>query len=265
MINNPKLRHELKYPINVLQHQVLRKKLAIILKPDPHMKSSSHYNVKNLYFDDIADSALCEKEAGIFKRKKYRIRIYNHSDQFIKFERKTKISQFMLKESVRINRSQADRIITCDIDFLAKSEHKLLRDFYAETRCRLMHPVVIVEYDREAFLHPIGNVRITFDSGLRMGIGSKSFFDFGSTMDVIDQQGIILEVKYNEVLPQFIRGLFPDTIPPQKAIGKYVLCRNQQLCQTKNTLVKFSGGLDEKLNLVALNVHDAIVEKLKKK
>jgi len=226
------LRHELKFQIDMLQYQVLQRKLATVLQPDPNMESKSSYTIRNLYFDDLRDTALNEKQAGVPNRKKYRIRIYNCSDAYIKFERKTKISQFILKESTRISRCETEKIIAGDIGFLAASDNQLLREFYRESRCRLMRPVVVVEYDREAYVHPVGNVRITFDTGLRTGLGPNSFFDRNCcTMGIVHRPEIILEVKYNKVLPQFICGLFPDTIRPQMAIGKYVLCRAQQKCQ----------------------------------
>jgi hypothetical protein len=230
----PCLRHELKYEIDPFEYQVLQKKLCTLLKPDPHMISNGHrhYNVRSLYFDDLYNTALSDKEAGVYRRKKYRIRIYNHSDDFIKFERKTKIGAYMLKESTRITRDIADRLIAKDFSFLANTENHLLRDFFLETRCNLMRPVVIVEYEREAYIHPIGNVRVTFDTQMRTSFGYEDFFDQLVELPTLEQQNIILEVKYNEVLPEYIRGLFPNTIKPQLAIGKFVICRNQQLCQT---------------------------------
>jgi len=228
----PKPRHELKYEINPLEYQVLQRKLSAVLKPDPHMQGQSSYNVRSLYFDDIYDSCLGDKESGIYKRKKYRIRIYNQSDEFIKFERKNRVGYFMLKESTRITREEADRLINCAFEFLAESDNHLLREFYVETRCNLMRPVVVVEYDREAYIHQVGTVRITFDSGLRTSSGVNGFFSCDCcNMKALQQQDNILEVKYNEVLPGYISGLFPNTIRPQMAIGKFVICRNQQLGQ----------------------------------
>jgi hypothetical protein len=229
---SPQLRHELKYEVNPLEYRIIEKKLSTILQPDPHMKGQSSYNVRSLYFDDVANSSLADKEAGVYERKKYRMRIYNQSDEFIKFERKNRIGYYMLKESTRITRKQADRIIECDFEFLSKSDNKLLKEFYMETRCNLMRPVVIVEYDREAYIHQVGTVRITFDTKLRTSLGYKQFFcqDYCS-MKALGQQDIILEVKYNEVLPGYISGLFPNTIRPQLAVGKYVICRNQQIGQ----------------------------------
>ena len=226
------LRHELKYQIDALQYQVLQKKLIMVLKSDPYMEANKPYKIRNLYFDDFRDTALCEKQAGVANRKKYRMRIYNYSDAVIKFERKTKIGQYSLKESTRITREEANQIIAGNYSFLAKSEDHLLRDFYLETRCNLMRPVVIVEYDREAYIHPIGNVRITFDTGLRTDLGITSFFDHDiCTMGILDHPSIIMEVKYDEVLPQYICGLFPNTIRPPAAFGKFAICRTQQKCK----------------------------------
>jgi hypothetical protein len=228
----PKPRHELKYEISPLEYQVLQKKLSAILKPDPHMQGQSSYNVRSLYFDDIYDSCLSDKESGIYKRKKYRIRIYNRSDEYIKFERKNRVGVYMLKESTRITREDANRLIDCDFEFLAKSDNQLLRDFYVETRCNLMRPVVVVEYDREAYIHQVGTVRITFDRQLRTSRGYTGFFNRNCcNMKALQQQDNILEVKYNEGIPSYICGLFPNTIRPQMAIGKFVICRNQQLGQ----------------------------------
>ncbi len=231
------LRHELKYRVDALQHQILQRKLATVLARDPYMGKNNKYTIRSLYFDDYTNSALNEKQSGVRNRKKYRIRIYNNSDAVIKFERKTKINQYILKESIRITRLEAERIIAGDCSFLAKTQVPLLRDFYMENGCRLMRPVVIVEYDREAYTYPVGNVRITFDTRLRTSLGPVSFFDSDCCMmSIVNEQGIVMEVKYNQVLPQFICGLFPDTIKPPSAFGKYVYCRAQQRGQAGNAL-----------------------------
>lgn len=224
--DKPRLRHELKYHIDFMQYQILRKKLAVILKPDPHAGPDGRYHIRSLYFDDFRNTALFEKLAGVARRKKYRIRIYNYSDAFIKLERKTKLDQYIIKESVRLTREEADRMIAGDVTFLADSENRLLKAFYLECRRNLLRPVVMVEYHREAYIHPIGNVRITFDIGLHTDLGSVALFDRDIfTMGVIEEPGVILEIKFDDVLPQHIRGLFPNTIQPRSAIGKFVICR----------------------------------------
>ena len=231
------LRHELKYKIDRLQFDVLRKNLATVLKPDPHMSPAGRYHIRSLYFDDFRNSAYWDKQAGISRREKYRIRIYNRNDSVIKFERKTKIHNYILKESLRLTRKEADRVIAGDVGFLADSKNGLLRDFYRKSRCDIMRPAAVVEYDRVAYTHPVGNVRITFDTGLRMGLASISFFDCNvCTMSVVKESDVVLEVKYDDVLPLFICGLFPDTIRPRSAVGKFIMCRAQHVTVTGNSI-----------------------------
>ena len=224
--NKPKPRHELKYSINFMQYQLLRKKLSIVLKPDPHAGPKGTYHIRSLYFDDFKNTARFDKQAGVIRRKKYRIRIYDYSDKCIKFECKTKNNQYVSKESVRISREEAEKIVAGNFSFLANSESCLLRELYLECRCNLLRPVVMVDYLREAYVHPVGNVRITFDMALHTNLGSLCLFECNApTMGVDEECGIILEVKFDDVLPLHIRGLFPSTIRPQSANGKFAICR----------------------------------------
>ncbi len=228
--NERHLRHEMKYYIDFVEYQILRKKLAKVLKLDSHGGPDGCYHIRSLYFDDFRNTALNEKEAGVAYRKKYRIRIYNYSDALIKLERKTKLEQYIFKESVRLTREDADRIINGDIAFLSNSKNRLLKSFYLESRYNLLRPVVIVDYHREAYVHPVGNARITFDTNLHTGLGTASFFDPDATaIGIIDESMIILEIKFNDLLGQHIQGLFQNTIKPRSSIGKFVICRTQQI------------------------------------
>ncbi len=219
------LRHELKYCVNNMQHQLLRRELMVALKPDSHAGPDGRYHVRSLYFDDFRNTALFEKQAGIARRKKYRIRIYNLSDDFINLERKSKIDYYVSKERVNLTREEADRILAGNVAFLAKSESRLLRAFYLEYRRNLLRPNVLVEYYREAYVHPVGNVRITFDIDLHTGLNSLELFNKDAfTMGITDYP-IILEIKYDNVLPRVVRGLLPSTIRPWQATGKFVISK----------------------------------------
>jgi len=220
------LRQELKYYIDPPQYRILRSRLSALLTPDPHAGPDGRYHIRSLYFDDFKNTALFEKQAGIARRKKYRMRIYDHSDAVIKLEKKVKLDQYIGKESTRITREEAERILAGDIAFLAGSENRLLRAFYLESRGNLLRPNVIVDYYREAYIHPIGNVRITFDIGLHTGLDCVALFDRDVfTMGAIEEPGVIFEIKYDHFLPQSIRGLFPSTIRPRLSIGKFVICK----------------------------------------
>lgn len=223
-------RHELKYAISPAQREMLRRKLAAIMEPDCHAPPACSYQVRSLYFDDFRNSALREKLAGVMHRKKYRLRMYDFDDSLIRFERKTKSDQYVRKESVPLQRESAERIIAGEIDSLAGSEDPLLRQFYADSHTGLLKPVVIVDYYREAYTYPYGNVRVTFDTSLSTSLGATHFFNGApGLLKALEAPGIILEVKYTGIIPQQIRGVLPDTLPLRSAIGKFAICRSQQL------------------------------------
>jgi hypothetical protein len=223
----PKLRHELKYYINQYQYTELQRRLQVMMQPDTFTTSDGGYHVRSLYFDDIYNTALFEKNAGIFRRDKYRIRIYNKSDSPIKLERKSKYGQYIGKEAALLSRSQYDHIMENDITFLLQSGNRLMTDFYFLNVNRMMRPKVIVDYDREAYICKNGEVRITFDKMLRTGINSNDIFDPNLvTINAFQQPVMILEVKYNEFLPENIRLLLQTNGPQNTAISKYVMCRD---------------------------------------
>lgn len=221
-----RLRHELKYYIDPPQYRILRSRLSALLPLDPHAGPNGRYHIRSLYFDDFKNTAFFEKQAGVARRKKYRMRIYDHSDAVIKLEKKVKLDQYIGKESTNLTREEADRILSGDISYLACSEKRFLRGFYIESRRNLLRPNVIVDYYREAYIHPMGNVRITFDIGLHTGLNCLALFDKDIfTVGAIEEPGVIFEVKYDNFIPQAIRGLFPSTIRPRLSVGKFVICK----------------------------------------
>lgn len=193
---------------------------------DKHTSSMGGYLIRSLYFDDVYDSALNEKESGIFHRSKYRIRVYNASDSFIRFEKKEKFSEYISKRSVRIGRIHYDRIMAGDYSFMLNAGSRLLRDVYVANKTRLLKPVVIVDYDREAYVANEGNVRITFDKELRAGINTTDIFSPDLiTLNAYPPGLMVMEVKYDDFLPANIRQIIQTASHHHMAISKYVLCR----------------------------------------
>jgi hypothetical protein len=86
--------------------------------------------------------------------------------------------------------------------------------------------VVIVDYIREAYIYPIGNVRISFDRELSTPLNSIAIFDKNiPSVHVLDTSIVILEIKFNEILPEFIKLLLQIDIKQRDAISKYLICR----------------------------------------
>lgn len=223
------LRHELKFFITDVQYHVLSGMLKNVLHPDPNGDENNQYHIRSLYFDTAFDDALNDKISGVANRNKYRIRIYNFSDQMIRLECKSKFRDLISKRSVRITRDLAEQLISADPTGLESTASGLVSDVYREMRTNLLHPVVIVDYLREAYLHPVEDVRITFDRQLRTGLNSIDMFNpHIPTVPPFDHEEIILEVKYNRELPVYISHILAYALRDgavQSAISKYVHCR----------------------------------------
>ena len=219
-------RHELKYFINPAELGVLRERLKPVMQLDKHCKDGKPYIIRSLYFDDINDRAYYDKQSGVMHRDKYRIRIYGLSDKEIFLERKRKLGDLIQKSSVRITKRLCEQIISGDPRGLQTSKEPLLQDMYVEMRLNLLRPAVIVDYMREAYLHPAENVRITFDMKLRSGLHSVDLFNKNlPTVCPLDENVEILEVKFDTYLPDHIRHLMSGLEMDRSAVSKYVLCR----------------------------------------
>ena len=208
---------------------MLRRTLNAVLHPDPHGDENNQYHIRSLYFDTVNDDALYDKINGTANRDKYRIRIYNFSDGVINLECKSKYRDLISKRSVRISRDLAEQLISADPTGLDSTASGLVSDVFREMRTHLLHPVVIVDYLREAYLHPAEEVRITFDMQLRTGLNSIDLFNpYIPTIPPFDHDEIILEVKYNQVLPPYINSVLTWALrdgAARSAISKYVWCR----------------------------------------
>lgn len=219
-------RHELKYFMHPAEVDALRIRLRAGMTMDPHCRGGRPYAIRSLYFDDIYDSAYFDKEDGVMNRDKYRIRIYRYSDEEIFLERKRKLGDLIQKSSVQITRRLCEQIISGNPSGLYRSNNPLLRDTFVQMRTKLLRPSVIVDYQREAYLYPLENVRITFDLKLRSGLYSSDLFNPRiPTVCPHDDNVEILEVKFDNYLPDHVRLLLQGVRAERSAISKYVLCR----------------------------------------
>ncbi|MBH1941524.1 polyphosphate polymerase domain-containing protein [Mobilitalea sibirica] len=223
---NHKLRHELKYYITDEVYRTLRERFRYLLKPDENMVDEEGYLISSLYFDDVFHSALEQKVNGTRFRRKYRIRIYDRSDNIIKLECKSKFDSFIAKESATLNREEYNRILNDEYDFLLNRKEAVCKELYAYHNSRLLAPVTVVEYLREAYVSDLGNVRITFDKNISASLFSLDMFgEEYETMEVLPQGLMVLEVKYDDFIPKYIWDLIQISKAQKCAISKYVMCR----------------------------------------
>ena len=221
-----KYRHELKHVVTMADAVVISSRLSGLLESDRHAGPDGKYQIRSLYFDTLEDKALYEKINGLPLREKFRIRYYNHDLSFIRLEKKIKHYGMTAKLGETLTETQTRQILAGDYDFLKDSDQPLLREFFLGLHLERLVPRTVVDYWREAFFHPAGNVRITIDSGIRGAIGYSHFLDADlPNADAMDDGYCILEVKFDEFLPEFIQDAVQLNTCSPTAVSKYAACR----------------------------------------
>lgn len=221
-----KFRHELKYLISAGELQLLKNRINHLLPRDRHANASGGYSIRSLYFDDYEDRCFYENENGTDPREKFRIRIYNHSADRIMLECKRKERGKTLKTSCPLTEGQARLLMQGNVLTEMGGQPPVLRKLSIQMLTRRLRPVVIVEYDRIPFTYQNGNVRVTLDTNISSSRAIGSFLDETIPKRPVMLTGQqLLEVKYDEYLPDFIyRNLQLHNLR-QTAYSKYYVCR----------------------------------------
>ncbi len=217
------LRHEVKHEISYTDMLILRQRLRAVAYPDPHAVDGK-YLIRSLYFDNLSDKALREKINGTPQREKFRIRYYNGDTSVIHLEKKSRIDSLGNKQSASLTREQAQSIVDGDTDWMPESELPLIRELYSKMRTQGIAPKTIVDYTREPFVFPAGNVRVTLDYNIRSGMRCTDLLK-PDCVTVPVSDSIVLEVKWDGFLPDIIRDAVHLTDTRAGAFSKYAACR----------------------------------------
>lgn len=217
-------RHEVKHEISHLDMLVLRQRLKTVMIPDSHSRNGK-YEIRSLYFDNLDDKALREKFDGVNIREKYRIRLYNNDTSVIHLERKCKHNGLGYKDSAALTPRQAQAIADGDTHWMAASTDEVILGFYIRIRNERLAAKVIVDYTREPFLFAPGNVRVTLDYNIRTGLGLTDFMNPDCPTIPVQDSPCILEVKWDNYLPDVIRDIVQLESRRNTAFSKYAACR----------------------------------------
>ena len=216
-------RHEVKHEINRSDMITIRQRLGAVAYRDPHTIDGK-YMIRSLYFDNIADKALMEKINGVSRREKFRIRYYNGDTSVIHLEKKCKTDRLGTKCSAPLTAEQAQRIVEGDTQWMIASQHPLIRELYCRMQTEGIAPKTIVDYTREPFIFPAGNVRVTIDYNIRSGMRCADFLS-PDCVTVPVSDSVILEVKWDGFLPDIIRDAVSLEDRFAGAFSKYAVCR----------------------------------------
>lgn len=220
-----KFRYEYKYLCTNNQLVILEHRIASILERDSHIGEKGYYTISSLYWDDYHNSQYYENQNGTDPREKIRIRIYDHSMERIQLELKRKERGKTQKISCPLTKEEYHALMTEELE-ISDRNHDLLNKLLMQKKTNFLEPKVIVTYDRVPYICKAGNVRITFDKNMT---SSDSIELFGNRdmpcRNIMPTGWQLLEVKFDELLPDYIYRVLQLDGLQRSAFSKYYLSR----------------------------------------
>lgn len=202
----------------------LRMRLAAVMQRDSHAVDGK-YEIRSLYFDTLSDRALREKLDGVNQREKFRIRLYNYDTSVIFLEKKSKWNNLCSKESTELTEEEVQRLLRGEIMWMKNTDRVLCRELYDKMVGQGLRPKTIVDYTREPFVFAPGNVRVTLDYAIHTGLQCTDFLNPQAVTVPAGEDRILLEVKWDEYLPDIIREAVSLESRRAGAFSKYAQCR----------------------------------------
>ncbi|NLB81224.1 MAG: polyphosphate polymerase domain-containing protein, partial [Clostridiaceae bacterium] len=165
-----------------------------------------------------------EKLSGLSRREKFRLRLYNDDSSFIRLEKKAKANRLCYKEKAPISKAQCESILAGRYEVLKEGRNPLFWELYTKMNYQNLRPVIIVDYTREAYIYPAGNVRITFDKNIKASNNVQGLFD-PELVTIPAARAMILEIKYDGFIPEAIRQVIQITNRHEREFSKYLVSR----------------------------------------
>lgn len=219
-------RNEWKFLLTEGQAAELLNRFGGVLPFDEHHPADGTYRIRSLYFDDLRDSCLKDNLAGNPHRCKYRIRYYNDGSDGLQLERKEKHNDRCGKYSCPLSTEEYESLCVGDISGIRYESNPLLRDFCLAVLTRRFTPKVIVDYERTAFVDPTTHIRVTIDRAVTCSSDHTAFTAGGyAAFPLLPGNTRILEVKFDAILPGYIRRILDTGSYRQTAFSKYARAR----------------------------------------
>ena len=142
----------------------------------------------------------------------------------VHLERKYKNGGLGTKDSASLSEDETRSILAGDVEWMAKSNNDVLVGFYARYRNQGLRPKVIVDYTREPFIVAAGTVRVTLDYNIRTGLRCTDMLDPDCVTVPAKDSPNILEVKWDNYLPEIIRDAVQLGARRASAFSKFAAC-----------------------------------------
>ncbi len=229
------LRREFKYLVPNKLVDDLREELYPFVELDKYasMRPQKQYTVRSIYYDTLNLEYYLEKIEGLKTRKKIRIRGYNEQceDSLVFLEIKRKLENFIDKHRSLLYYKHLDDIFyTGDIEsyIIQKNDDSLdnAKRFFYHVNRKLLKPVSLVVYDREAFFSKFdSNIRITFDKNLRFSSlpSFSSLYDESILKPALPNQ-FVFEIKFYMGFAEHFQKIINKFQLTRLAVSKYSIC-----------------------------------------
>lgn len=215
------LRKEIKYRISKIDFLRIRKHLDALMDKDKNGHNGT-YLVRSQYYDSLRNQDLYDNLDGLMEKRKIRIRTYSTEAQSVKLEYKCKSGSDGKKYSLPITRQEAIMMENHQYEFLLNHEEDLAKTLYVRIKQGAYAPKTIVEYERTAYLYPVSDLRITFDTNIKATTNPYGLFSKDlAYIPLIEGANGILEIKYNDFIPTIFKEIIQEINSLPEANSKY--------------------------------------------
>lgn len=76
-----------------------------------------------------------------------------------------------------MTRNEFEKMRVNDVEWMETDNRVLIRDLFHEIKYNQLKPMTVVDYEREAYTFPYGNVRVTFDSKVQSSMRNTDMFN----------------------------------------------------------------------------------------
>ena len=212
-------RHEVKYTLTPYEHRKFKGICEGFMDCDINAGETGQYTVKSYYFDTLFFHDYTEKLDGLYARQKYRLRTYGDTGYY-RLEKKIKKGNLNKKISGDISMENANMLVNGYTDITTGNEttDAIIREMHLRG-CRNQ---AYIEYVRQVFIIKEFDIRITFDEDIKTLFGNHALNDNMLVPVPVFYKGeTILEIKYKEILPQWLQRAIFKIIPSEYSVSKY--------------------------------------------
>lgn len=227
------MRHELKFYLPTSAIAQIRPLIAGHVQHDPYCadQPDQSYIVRSIYFDTEDLTFYHEKVDSVENRRKLRVRTYNspHGSSIAFVEIKRKFGRVGCKDRLMLPLEKVDHALNGVSPETVLGDEPSYRDRTVLGKIRYLlnmkqlHPVVLVTYDREAFVgRRDRSVRVTFDRNIRSLLNPtmEQIFDEDALVQFEDDQ-FVLELKFDEAMPGWMANLIRKMNLSSESYSKY--------------------------------------------